>query len=101
MLDGGISTAEYDTDMAFERERRAAKLSAADLADAFQRAVRQQNRTIERYLEAGLDGKFDLNEIDDLHGMVVASMDAMSLMLNGLKLKRERIEGEAKLRPVG
>lgn len=100
LLEAGISTAEYDSDLEFERQRRLSKLSGADLAESFQRIVRQQNRTIERYIEAGIDGKFDLNEIEDLHGMVVASIDAMSLMLQGLKMKRERLEGEPKLRPV-
>lgn len=102
-LRAGISTAEYDADLEFERERRLSKMPAKEIAACFAEKLHKQNRTIERYIEAGLDGQYDLAELDEIENMLIAESDGLRLLMQSVKTKREKLENEGptKLRPVG
>jgi hypothetical protein len=97
----GVSTSHWDSDLEFERQRTISKLPAKEVGACFVAQIQKQNRTIERYMEATQDGELSLEELNELENMLIAERDAISLSLQGIKLKREKLQSSSNLRPVG
>lgn len=101
LLDAGISTAEYDADLEFERERRAAKMPAKELAATIHQKFNQQNRTLDKYLTAVEDGEWTEAELNEIEGLLLSERDAIDHAVRSIKTKLEQIGQGKKLRPVG
>lgn len=97
----GISTSHWDAELEFTRQRFISQMAGKELAACFSAKVRENNRTIERYMDATADGEFTVDELDEIENMLIAECDAIKLTLRGIKIKREKIEQHTGPRLVG
>lgn len=88
----GVTTSHWDSELEFLRQKFIDRMPAANLASCFAEKLRDQNRTIERYVEAAQDGEWTLDEVDELENALLAESDAIKMGLRSLKLKREKLE---------
>ncbi len=88
----GLTTSHWDSELEFVRQRFISQMPAKELAACFNAKLRDQNRTIERYMEATQDGEWTLEELDEIENMLLAESDVIRLSLRTIKLKREKLE---------
>lgn len=89
LLKAGISTAAFDNDMEFERERYARRLGRADLAVSMKDKLHRHNELLERYVGMLQDGLIDSAEAAELEQMLDREEDAIKLIRQALKLRKE------------
>lgn len=90
MLRAGISTEQFDSDLEFERDRHAKRIGTADASEYFKDKIHRHNQLLERYVECLTDGEIDDRESAELERLLEKELDAINLIRQALKLKRDR-----------
>lgn len=91
LLRAGISTAEYDSDLEFLRQRRREQQPGADIRTAFKSLLHDQNRTTETYLEAIEDGNWTEDELNSIEDKLLVERDIIGVALNAIKTKKDEL----------
>lgn len=90
---GGVSTATWDHDLAYIREKYARqKANTPNLSKAVHTKFRSGNAILDRYLAAIADGKWALSEIDELQNLLDVDDEAKNYVRRALANLRVRIE---------
>lgn len=78
---GGVSTAEWDNDLAYLRQKHQNRFIERDPSQAFQDKFTSHNAIFERYLAAIADGKLTLEEVRSLEML----LDADDVIKKGVR----------------
>jgi hypothetical protein len=81
VLRGGVSTAAWDNDLAYLRQKHSQVSTSRDTSTAFQTKFRSGNAIFDRYMTAIADGKLTLDEVKQLEML----LDADDVIKKGVR----------------
>lgn len=92
MCKGGVSTAAWDNDLAYIRQRYARDQNTVAATDAFSEKFKGNNKLFEQYLKFISDGKLSLEELDDLEPLVEIEEGLIKVLKKAMQTHRVNLE---------
>jgi hypothetical protein len=92
MCNGGVSTARWDEDLAYIRERADANRNHREVTEAFSDKFKGNNQLFETYLAKIADGKLTLSELDELEPLVEIEDGLLRVLKKAMRAHRIKLE---------
>ena len=89
---GGVSTAAWDNDLAYIRQKYARDHASIEATEAFSNTFKGNNQLFENYMTAISDGKLSLEELDDLEPLVEVEEGLIRVLKKAMRAHRLKLE---------